>query len=151
LREIYRVLRPGGRFIFSVPSHLFGEMLLGSALCRAIHLSSAAQLYESHFNNISLHYHNDAPQVWLERLNEHGFRNIFYSYYLSAKAHRAFDFAHYMSIHCLLSKRVTGRWTAFTPGFVNSLYARWLHSYYEAPNGEPGPYLFFITERSGIV
>ena len=147
LEEVHRVLRPGGRFIFSVPSHLFGEMLLGSTLLRTCHLRSAARMYGSYFNRISRHYHTDDPQTWLKRLNEHGFKCIFHSYYLNARAHRAFDIAHYISIHYLLSSKLTGQWTALTPGFIIALYARWFRQFYEAPNGAPGPYLFFIAER----
>jgi len=147
LRGVHRVLRPGGRFIFTVPSHLFGEMLLGSTLLRACHLRSAARMYASYFNRISRHYHTDDPQTWLTRLDKHGFKGIFHSYYLNARAHRAFDFAHYTSIHYLLSKKLTGRWTTLTPRFIITLYERWFRPFYEAPNGAPGPYLFFIAER----
>jgi SAM-dependent methyltransferase len=147
LREVHRVLRPGGRFIFSVPSHLFGEMLLGSTLLRRCRLGSAARMYEDYFNGISRHYHTYDPQTWLRRLREHGFKGIFHSYYLNAGAHRAFDIAHYISIHYLMSRRLTGRWTALTPGFLITLYARWFRPFYEGTNGAPGPYLFFIAER----
>jgi SAM-dependent methyltransferase len=147
LGEVHRVLRPGGRFIFSVPSHLFGEMLLGSTLLRRCRLRSLARMYESYFNRISRHYHTYDPHTWLKRLHDHGFKAIFHSYYLNARAHRAFDIAHYISIHCLLSRKLTGRWTTLTPGFMITLYARWFRPFYEAPNGAPGPYLFFIAER----
>jgi hypothetical protein len=83
----------------------------------------------------------------LKRLHEHGFKGIFHSYYLNARAHRAFDIAHYISIHYLLSRKLTGRWTALTPVFIITLYARWFRPFYEAPNGAAGPYLFFIAER----
>jgi SAM-dependent methyltransferase len=147
LGEVHRVLRPGGRFIFSVPSHLFGEMLLGSALLRACNLNWAARMYESYFNRISRHFHTDDPQTWLKRLDGNGFRTAYHSYYLNAKSHRAFDMAHYMNIHCLLSRKLTGRWTALTPGVITTLYRIWFRRFYEEANGEPGPYLFFIAER----
>lgn len=147
LEEIHRVLRPSGQFIFSVPSHLFGDMLLGSSIFRAIHLNPAAKAYAAYFNRISRHFHTDDPQTWTERLNNHGFYTVSHTYYLNAKAHRVFDLAHYISIHCLLSHKLTGRWTALTPGFVNRLYARWLRPLCKAPWGEPGPYLFFVAER----
>lgn len=147
LREVNRVLQPGGRFIFSVPSHLFGEMLLGSTFLKALHLKTMANAYEVYFNKISKHYHTDDPQTWLARLNQHGFKCVFHSYYLNAQAHRAFDIAHYISIHCLLSRKITGRWTSLTPGFINRMYASWLRPFYESSNDGLGPYLFFITER----
>jgi ubiquinone/menaquinone biosynthesis C-methylase UbiE len=150
LNEVYRVLQPGGRFIFSVPSHLFGEMLLGSTILRIIHMNSAAKKYAVFFNRISKHYHTDSPETWIERMSTHGFNVISCSYYLSAKAHRAFDFAHYISIHSLLSKKLTGHWTALTPRFINKLYAKWLRPFYEATHSEPGPYLFFIVERDRL-
>ena len=147
LSEVHRVLLPGGRFIFSVPSHLFGEMLLGSTLLRSCGLKWAASRYESYFNRISRHFHTDDPQSWLKRLDESGFRTVYHSYYLNARAHRAFDMAHYLNIHCLLSRRLTGRWTALTPGFVTTLYDMWFRRFLEGADGEPGPYLFFVIER----
>lgn len=148
LREVHRVLQRGGRFLFSVPSHLFGEMLLGSTILRSCHLQSAARIYESYFNRISRHYHTDDPETWSKRLDAHAFKVIYHSYYLNAKAHRIFDATHYLSIHCLLSRKLTGRWTALTPDCLNHLYEHWLRPCYQARHGEPGPYLFFIAEKT---
>jgi len=73
LRETFRVLQPGGRFIFGVPSHRFADMLLGSTLFNRLGLSTLAQAYGNWFNWHSAHFHIYDPQTWQDLLTMHGF------------------------------------------------------------------------------
>ncbi|HEY0077743.1 MAG TPA: class I SAM-dependent methyltransferase [Pyrinomonadaceae bacterium] len=109
LGEISRVLKPGGRFLFGVPSQHFGDMLLVSTLLRKLRLRLFARMYGDWFNHHSLHFHTDDPQVWLARLARQRFRVEHWEYYLTAAAHRAFDVAHYLSLPRLLTRKLTGR------------------------------------------
>jgi SAM-dependent methyltransferase len=147
LAEISRVLVPGGRFLFGVPSQHFGEMLLVSTLLRSLRLRRLAAMYGDWFNHHSLHFHTDDPPTWLARLTRHGFRVEHWEYYLTAAAHRAFDVAHYLSLPRLLTRRLTGRWVAFPNPLSERLYAAWLRPHYERKPEGVGPYIFFQTRK----
>ena len=108
LREIKRVLRMDGRFIFSTPSHHFGQFLLGSTLARQIGLQALAKLYAQWFNRRSLHWHVLTPENWIQQLAGCGLAVEHWEYYVSDAAHRAFDLAHYLSLPRLLSPQTDG-------------------------------------------
>jgi SAM-dependent methyltransferase len=143
LQEIHRVLRRGGHFVFTVPGHRFGEMLLGSSFLRFCRLKRLSMAYGNWFNRISLHYHTDSPDIWVKRLDDYGFRIKHWQYYLSPAGHRAFDLAHYLSVPRLISRKLSGKWVAFPNPVSNFFFEYWLRTYYEeGPSGE-GPYIFF--------
>lgn len=147
LREIRRVLAPSGRFLFGVPSHLFGEMLLGATVLRRLKLERLARGYGVWFNSHSRHFHTDAPEVWLERLPRYGFRVEHWEYYLTPAAHRVFDIAHYLSLPRLLTRKLTGRWVASPRLSANPLWEKWLRPHYDARPAGIGPYIFFHARK----
>ena len=67
LAEISRILRPGGRFIFGVPSDRFAEFFLGSTLLRQWGVPGLAAEYGGWFNRHSRHYHSYSPQEWEQK------------------------------------------------------------------------------------
>lgn len=148
LGEISRVLRPGGRFLFGVPSHLFASMLLGSTALSSIKLKRLSKRYGDWFNHHSLHFHTYNPDDWHARLASHGFEVEQWEYYVSSAGHRAFDLAHYLSVPRLLSRKLTGRWVAFPNATVNRLFERWLRPFYDEPTPETGAYIFFRTRKT---
>ena len=147
LREIARVTAPGGRLLFGVPSHRFGDMLFGSSVFRRLALPRLARAYGDWFNGHSRHYHVDAPEVWLRRMAEHGFQVENWRYYVSAAGLRAIDLAHYLSVPRLISYWLTGRWVPLRVPGVNALYDRWLRPHYLAAPPEIGAYIFFYARR----
>lgn len=147
LSETARVLKPGGRFIFGVPSHRFKDMLLGTSVFRSLGIESLADAYGNWFNRHSEHYHTDDPETWHRRLNAHGFDVEEWEYYMSPAGHRAFDLAHYLGLPRLVSRKLTGKWVAFPNPISNALFERWLRPYYESKPAGEGPYIFFKTRR----
>jgi len=147
LQEVHRVLKPGGRFIFGVPSQYFADMLLGTAILRKMGFRQWARVYGTWFDSHSLHYHTDSPQVWHRRLNTCGLQVEQWQYYLSPSAHRAFDVAHYLSVPRLISRKLTGKWVCFPNPVANRLFAGWLRPYYEEDSPAVGPYIFFVTRK----
>lgn len=147
MSETARVLRPGGRFVFGVPSQHFAEMLLGVSLLRELGLDSIGQAYGDWFNAHSQHFHTDSPSVWFDRLQRHGLRVEHHEYYISERAHQIFDLLHYASLPRLLSRKLTGRWTAFENPLSQTLFDALLRPYYRQAPPTPGAYIFFHARK----
>lgn len=149
LDEIARVLNPGGRFIFCVPSDRFAELLYFPQLFRRLRLGGLARAYERYFNRISRHHHCDGADLWEERLERVGLRLDSSFYYFSEKAHHALDVGHYLGAPNLVAKKLTGRWVVFPTrkNPVLALSERWLRPLYEEPLPASGAYLFFIAGK----
>jgi SAM-dependent methyltransferase len=145
LREIRRVLAPGGIFATTVPSHKYAEFLLGSTIFRKLGLQRLSRAYGDFFNRISYHYHTDSPEMWRERLESLGFRVLEQRYYFSPAAHRAFDLSHYLSVPNLVTKRLLGRWVLH-PIQTKPFYW-WMRKYYEEPWPDIGAYHFILARK----
>ena len=149
LAEISRALNPRGRFLFGVPSQHFGDVLMGSTVLRASGLDKAGEAYGQWFNRHSLHYHTYDPPTWLALLAAHGFTVSRWEYYVSPRAHRAFDLLHYLSLPHLAAHKLTGRWTAFPLSHAADLFYAWLRPFYDEPAPERGAYIFFDARKIG--
>ncbi|MEZ5569866.1 MAG: class I SAM-dependent methyltransferase [Halioglobus sp.] len=147
LSEVLRVLQPGARFLFGVPSHRFADMLLGATLLRKVRLRRWAEAYGRWFNRHSEHHHVYSPDEWVTRLEEHGFTVEHWEYYMTAAGLRAFDLCHYLGLPRLLSYRLTGRWVIRPIGPVNRLYDAWLRPHFEAAAPDAGAYIFFHARK----
>jgi len=140
LREISRVLRPGGLFATTLPSERFPDFLLGSTVLRKLGLRRLSKAYGDFFNRISHHHHVYPPAVWREKLAAAGLTVAVQAYYFSAAAHRRFDLSHYLGVPNLITKRLLGRWVLFQ-GQMKP-FERWLRPYYDEPLPETGAYQF---------
>lgn len=148
LREANRVLHMGGRFVITVPSHLFAEMLFGSTACRRLGLKRLARAYGDWFNRKARHYHCDPPEAWIARLADAGFTVDQWEYYLSHAALQAIDVAHYYGVPSLLWNRVLGRWNIAQGSWNYVVPNLWLRRYYEEPSPNPGGYIFFAATKT---
>ncbi len=148
LVEIARVLKPGGRFVFCVPSEQFARLLFFSQLFRRLHLERLARGYERTFNRISRHHHCDSPAIWQDRLVTAGLRLELAFYYFSEKAQHGLDLGHYFGAPSLIAKKLCGRWILAPQHWNLALTERWLRPLYEEPLPELGAYLFFVAEKA---
>ena len=146
LREIARVLRPGGTFATTLPSEHFGALLMVSTVLRRVGFRRLAAAYGRFFNRISYHYHVDPPDVWTARLAAVGLDVVVQQYYFSPQAHRAFDLCHYLGVGHLLARKLTGRWVLHPA--MAAPFERWLRRYYEEPLSQPvGAYQYLRCVR----
>lgn len=145
LDEAARVLRPGGRLVVTMPSHLFTEYLGGAAMLRPLGLGDA---YQNLFNLISRHAHTDPPERWAERLGAAGFRVSRWQYYFSKGALRALEAGHLQGLPSAVLHALTGHWI-LGPWRENlRLTERWVRPYYEEEAPAAGAYLFMVAEKA---
>jgi SAM-dependent methyltransferase len=140
LREIARVLAPGGTFATTLPSEHYPHYLLGSTLLRGLRLLGLAAAYGAFFNRISHHHHVYSPNEWRRRFDAVGLSVQEQRYYFSPAAHRAFDPSHYLGAPNLLARKLTGRWVLHPRQAAP--YRWWLRRYYDEPLPERGAYQF---------
>ena len=72
LQEVARVLRPGGRFLFSVPSHLFGRYLYFTRSLHRAGLPRLGRAYTRWVNWLLAMRHFHSPTAWGRMLKRAG-------------------------------------------------------------------------------
>lgn len=140
LREIARVLKPGGIFAATMPAPAFAEFLLGSTTLHRLGLDRAARAYGRWFNRISQHFHVDSPELWAERLNAVGLMPVEQEEYFSPSAHRAFDAAHWLGVPNLFTRKLFGKWVLHPAQMTP--FRWWLGRYVDEPTPERGAYQY---------
>jgi len=150
LGEISRVLRPGGLFALTVPSHAFGGLLLGSTLLGNAGLERAAEWYARWFNGHAQHFHLYSPQKWVDQLEALGLAVQHWEYYLSPAATRAFDMAHYLSVPSLITYRAFGKWVLWPDFFTRHLFEKWMGPFAAERLGteKTGACIFLLARKS---
>lgn len=83
LSETARVLKKGGYFVFTSPSHNFKEYLYVSAILERWGLGLLASAYKRMRNKMLNHYHNYSHTEWTRRLKKYGLRVEKHAYYIS--------------------------------------------------------------------
>lgn len=91
IREIARVLRPEGRFIFTVPSDAFRHLLDGYVQRVAEGDPRGAEAYADTVDECLEHYHYLEPNEWKELLSRGGMRLLRAEYYLPREVEGLWD------------------------------------------------------------
>ena len=118
--EVARVLRPGGHFVFSVPTDIHNDNLLIAGILDRIGLHTAASRYREWFRKMQVHYHMYAPDEWQRRIEALGFKVIYRRGYLSPRATHLLELGHYYGLPNLITHQLFGRWVIWPwrPRFV---------------------------------
>jgi SAM-dependent methyltransferase len=90
LADVARVLRPGGEFIFTVPSEQFHECLAGSRVLGAL-AGRRGDTYEALIDERLAHQRYLSPDEWRTRLIAVGFRESRATRYFPRSAVRAWE------------------------------------------------------------
>ena len=73
LSEAFRVLRPGGVFLFTVPSDRFSRMLAVPRMLSALHAAALGRAYARAVNSLLSHVNLWSPQEWRACVERAGF------------------------------------------------------------------------------
>lgn len=110
IREMYRVLRPGGTFAVSFPSEMFYDYHFGTTTLSWLRLKPLAQLYRRWVKLTARVHHADAANVWRERFERAGLTVEDWRYYYSRANTCWMDIGHYLSAPSLVTRALLGRW-----------------------------------------
>lgn len=147
VREVARVLRPGGRFYFSVPGPDFLALLsIGRALDR-VGLRPLGHLYRQFFHRISRHFYYDGVEGWRARLARADLQLLDARPYLSPRALAAVEWGHYFGLPSLVAKKLTGRWVIWPSRWNLWLTERLVRPFYQETDAERNGCLFITACR----
>ncbi|MGD2144264.1 MAG: class I SAM-dependent methyltransferase [Anaerolineae bacterium] len=91
LRHVRRVLIPGGRFVFTVPSDAFRRMLAGYVERMAAGDPEGAEAYARAVDDRFEHHHYHTPGQWQELLSSAGMTLLEATYYIPEKVEHVWD------------------------------------------------------------
>lgn len=148
VREVARVLRPGGWFAFSVPNHRFEAFLSVARFLEDLGLKPLARAYRAWFQRISRHVHCDPPEVWVDRLQAVGLQVRVWWHYFPPSALTALEWGHYLGAPSLLPRKLVGRWTWTRAPWNFALPLAWLRGYLHPAVHPQGAYTFYIAQKS---
>lgn len=158
LQEVGRVLRPGGRFVFTVPSDAFRQQLDGYVRRMKVGDRERAEAYAAAVDDRLEHHHYYTPEEWRALLEAAGMRLVHHRYYIPEQVERFWD---RMNVRYGIGRRWSIWGLLVSPrlrrlGFqqllrrvvVSWLSRRW-RSYYEmdVPPGQKGGGLLIVARR----
>jgi len=159
LAEAARVLRPGGRFIATVPSDAFRRLLAGYKERVAVGDFAGAETYASTVDRRLEHHRYPSPTDWAQMLENVGMQLLHTRYYIPADVESLWDRANAAyGIHeagnplyrWLASPRLRklGYQNHVRRWIVQKLSQAWRHAYdMDVPAGGIGGGLMVVAER----
>ena len=134
LREIFRVLMPGGSLYIAVPTDTFERWTVIDLFLSRLGLNKIAARYRNFFNKFWRHYHAYSQMEWEAFLVRSGFQVKNSIRYNAPRIALANDLFAPVALPSMLLKKFTGRWILwpalrrilFLP--VRPLFHRWLRT-----------------------
>lgn len=110
LREIHRVLMPGGMFYFTVPTDQFEQQALLTRLLIGLGLNALAARYRRWYNRFWRHFNAHHPDEWRKLAKEAGFEVLEMIRYNSPSMTTRNDCLTPLAIFSSVLKRGIRRW-----------------------------------------
>lgn len=144
--EVWRVLRPGGRFVFTTPEPEMGGLLFYQRLSAALRLRAAGRAYGRTVDRFFHHVSVKTMEEWTSLLEGAGFRVVEARRTIPPRLTAAFDLTLPGALPSQLGRVLDrGRWVWRPPGVV-ALYDRLFGGLVEDERDE-GCNLFFVAEK----
>lgn len=125
LQEISRVLKKGGDFVFTVPSHNFPEYLYLTNKFISFGLGFLSRFYKYRRNKMLNHFHCYSISDWEKRLNQCGFKITKHKYYVGKEALMLWD---KMALEIFIGKFIFGK---FAEKLVSKKYIEQMRKHYD--------------------
>jgi SAM-dependent methyltransferase len=110
LREVHRVLEPGGNLLFTVPTDEFEQHALIHRILMGLGLTNMAHRFRKWYNRFWRHFHAYAPGEWKKLATDAGFEVVEMVRYNSPVMTTRNDCLAPMGLFSSILKRTTGRW-----------------------------------------
>ena len=141
LKEIRRVLKPGGYFLTTVMTDKWSHYLLGKKVL--------GKTYINFMNKKQEHFNLFTKKQWQKIFEKIGFKVIIAEEYLNKKQARLIEISHYLAIPSLLSYLAMKKWIIFPswyrPFFLDKFFSRVLKEKVEDDNGAA---IFFVLRKN---
>jgi SAM-dependent methyltransferase len=111
--EVARVLRPGGTFVFTVPTDQLNRNLGLASLLDRVGARGAAERYRHWFARMQVHAHLYSPDEWQRRVESHPFKVTARRGYLSRRATHHLEAGHVLGLPNLVWQTLLGRWVVW--------------------------------------
>lgn len=148
IKEIYRILKPSGKLVITVPNSNFSQNLSIARFLDRIGLRQVADKYRNFFNRISRHYHPDDASVWQGRLENAGFKVEEQWNYFTPESLKILEWGHLLGIPNWVNKQIFDKWVLYPDFCYNRSIYRWIYKHYALEQESPeGAYTFFIARK----
>jgi SAM-dependent methyltransferase len=148
LNEVGRVVRPGGKFVFTVPNPGYLEHLALPRYPRRLGLRGLADAYAEWFRVVTRTVNLEWEEAWRARLELAGFELVRSVRYFPPSALRTLEWGHYFGLPSLVARKLTGRWILWPSRFNLGLTERFVRRYYREPLAGDGTYTLYVARRS---
>ncbi|VAX23696.1 hypothetical protein MNBD_NITROSPINAE02-1758 [hydrothermal vent metagenome] len=146
LSEISRILKPGGRFIITIPSHHLSDMFLFTKIFNKLGLSSMGKWYSDIKNKAWKHYHLYSPETWVEILSRCGLRVVEYKYLHSKEVTELCDLFSFSGVMSVIWRKLFSRLLLFPFALRGVILSKMLGRLYKT-NPDIGATIFLVAEK----
>lgn len=140
LKEIYRVLKPGGFFLTSVMADQWENNLFGSKIF--------GEQYLKYMRKTQVHHNLFSNNKWQSHFKKSNFKIQFIDGYLYKKSAFYLDIFHYLSIGSLVSYKLFSKWILFSIPFLNKIKTQLIKKIIvDENNPDKASALFFVLKK----
>lgn len=142
LKEIKRVLKPGGYFITSVMTDKWEDYLVGRKILGKKYLQIMRKKQE-HYNLLTV-------KQWNNIFNKIGLKTIKSIPYMSRKQSAIMDIFHYLSIPSLISYKLLRKWVIFPDWYKYLVIDKFIKKILSENKPRNGAALFFCLQNNPV-